>query len=47
MMPTIDTRDRIALSAKDVATLLGLSVRTVWRLVSTGDLPAPRGGSGV
>jgi excisionase family DNA binding protein len=29
------------LTAKDVAELLRISVRTVWRLVSTGAIPGP------
>jgi predicted DNA-binding transcriptional regulator AlpA len=29
------------LSADQVATMLGVSVRTVWRLQSTGDIPEP------
>lgn len=31
----------MALSVREVARLLGISVRTVWRLVAAGDLPQP------
>lgn len=29
------------LSAKELAEALGVSVRTIWRLTASGDLPAP------
>jgi excisionase family DNA binding protein len=31
----------LLMCVKDVAKLLGVSVRTVWRLVSAGELPKP------
>jgi excisionase family DNA binding protein len=33
--------ERLLLSAPEVAGCLGIGVRTVWRLVATGELPAP------
>lgn len=36
-----DGAARMALSARDVAATLGISERQVWRLTSTGELPAP------
>lgn len=32
----------IAFSVRKVAELLSISVRTVWRLVAQGEIPAPR-----
>jgi len=39
--PRQDGSDRLLLSANQVAELLGVSVRTLWRLLSAGKLPAP------
>ena len=33
---------RLLLSVKEVSHALGLSVRTIWRLVSEGELASPR-----
>ena len=33
--------DRLLISVKDVARILGVGVRTVWRMASSGDLPQP------
>jgi len=36
-----NTREVIAISARDLAEMLGLSVRQIWRLQSAGKLPRP------
>ena len=38
---TEDENQPILLTAKQVAYLLGLSERSIWRLSGAGDLPAP------
>ena len=35
----VTLHDRLAISAKEFADMLSLSVRTIWRLVSSGRLP--------
>ena len=34
-------REAVAISAKELAAMLSLSTRTVWRLLSAGKLPKP------
>lgn len=34
-------RGAMLLDVRQVADLLGISTRTVWRLAATGDIPAP------
>ncbi|MBN2294875.1 MAG: helix-turn-helix domain-containing protein [Pirellulales bacterium] len=36
----MDTRKRL-IPVTEVAVLLGVSIRTVWRMTSEGELPAP------
>jgi len=38
---TTTLRDAAAISAKELAKMLSLSPRTVWRLLSAGKLPKP------
>jgi len=39
---TVDpTRNVTLLTARQVADLIGVDVRTVWRMAQTGDLPTP------
>ncbi|MHC4064436.1 MAG: helix-turn-helix transcriptional regulator [Planctomycetota bacterium] len=40
-MGTEIATDRIALSARDVARMLAISERQVWRMASDGRLPRP------
>ncbi len=40
-IPNPPTEPRLLLTVHEVAHLLGLGVRTVWRLSSAGELPAP------
>jgi len=35
------TRNVTLLTARQVAALIGVDVRTVWRMAQTGDIPAP------
>lgn len=44
MMSTTDSicpNERVLISAKELAELLGVSIRTLWRLRSGGQLPLP------
>lgn len=36
-----NTREILAITARDLAEMLGLSVRQIWRLQSAGKLPRP------
>jgi predicted DNA-binding transcriptional regulator AlpA len=36
-----NTREILAITARDLAEMLGLSVRQIWRLNSAGKLPKP------
>lgn len=40
-MPRTESEARMALSCRDVAALLRVSTRQVWRLCSVGELPRP------
>lgn len=41
-MSTADpTRNVTLLTSRQVADLIGVDVRTVWRMAQTGDIPAP------
>lgn len=39
-MPPARNRERL-IAVAEVATIMGVSVRTVWRLAEVGELPAP------
>jgi len=36
-----ETQQPLLITAEDVATMLGVSTRTLWRLLSAGRLPRP------
>jgi excisionase family DNA binding protein len=38
---SLEEAERLLLSAAEVSSVLGVSSRTVWRLLSTGKLPEP------
>ncbi len=41
MSETDSVTEPLLISAKDVARMLNVSLRTLWRLRSAGDVPAP------